>query len=83
MNVNLILQMLRYVTILILFSALGNIAFANRANEYYQHGIKYLEEGRYQKALKAFDESIRARQADAEVNWLAKVHYQKASVYYA
>ena len=75
--------MLRYVTILILCSALGNIAFANRADEHYLRGKIYLEEGRYQKALKAFDESIRSQKADAEDNWLAQGHYQKASAYYA
>ena len=75
--------MLRYLTILILCSAIGNIALANAANEYFQSGIKYAEEGRYSKALKAFNETIRSAKADADKNWLAEVFFQKASVYYA
>ncbi len=75
--------MLRYITILILCSALGNIALANRASEHYQRGMGHLEEGRYQNALKAFDEAIRSVKADADRNWLAEIHFQKASVYYA
>ncbi len=74
---------LRYLTILILCSALVNFALADRAGEHYQRGIKNLEEGQYSKALKAFDETIRSAKADAEANWLAEVHYQKASAYYA
>ena len=34
-------------------------------------------------ALKAFDEAIRSVKADADRNWLAEIHFQKASVYYA
>ena len=74
--------MLRYLTILILCTVLGNIALANRANEYYQRGVKYLAEGQYQKALKAFDETIRSAKAGTDKNVLAEVHYQKASTYH-
>lgn len=75
--------MLRYITILILCSTFGNLALANLANEFYQNGIKYAEEGRYSPALKAFDEAIRSAKAGTDKNWLAEVHFQKASAYYA
>ncbi len=74
--------MLRYITIFILCSALGNIALANRASEHYQHGMVHLEKGRYQKALKSFDEAIRSVKVDVNPAWLAEVHFQKATAYY-
>ncbi len=77
------IRMLRCVTILILCSGLWHITHASPPNEYYQRGVKYLEKARYQQAVKVFDEAIRSVKADVDKIWLAEVHYQKASAYYA
>ena len=77
------IRMLRYVTILILCSGLGQITYASPPNEYFQRGIKYFEEGRYSKALQSFDKAMQSQTADADPNWLAEIHFQKATAYRA
>ena len=75
--------MLRYVTMFILCSVLGNTALANAANEHYQRGVASYEAGQYQKALTAFEEAIRSPTADSDADWLAEAHYRIASAHHA
>ncbi|MDE0087196.1 MAG: tetratricopeptide repeat protein, partial [Candidatus Poribacteria bacterium] len=77
------IRMLKYVTILILCSGLGHITYASPPNEYFQRGVKYFEEGRYSKALQSFDKALQSQTADADPNWFAEIHFQKATAYRA
>ena len=75
--------MLKYLSVFCLSLTIGYFAHAENTDEYYIHGNKYLNEGRYQKAIKAFDEFILSQNAEVDTDRLSEIHYLKATAYHA
>ncbi len=81
--------MRRYIVLLILCGAFGNLLSAGIAERsppadgHYQRGLDYLKAARYRAAITAFTEAHRAQKASVDTAWFAELHYRTASAYHA
>ena len=73
--------MLKYLSVFCISLTIGYFAHAANTDEYYLRGNTLLTEGKYQKAIKAFDAFILSQKPDVNTERLSEAHYLKATAY--